>query len=109
VDVQVDFWNGEPDIDAVCRMEHAPECDFDPDVFPIASNRPSPFDSQNTFFTGAMIKDYFLYPHVGPMDDIWASYYVQAKGYESNHLVGSNPTPPPLPLVFQWVNIGIMV
>ena len=28
-----------------------------------------------------MIKDYFLYPHVGRMDDIWASYYVQAKGY----------------------------
>jgi hypothetical protein len=61
-------------------------------------NRPSPFDSQNTFFTGAMIKDYFLYPHVGRMDDIWASYYVQAKGYESNHLVGPNPTSPPLPL-----------
>ena len=109
VDVQADFWNGEPDIDAVCRMEHAPECDFDPDVFPIASNRPSPFDSQNTFFTGAMIKDYFLYPHVGRMDDIWASYYVQAKGYESNHLVGSNPTLSATTLVFQWVNIGIMV
>ena len=30
VDVQADFWNGDPDIDAVCRMEHAPECDFDP-------------------------------------------------------------------------------
>jgi hypothetical protein len=56
-----------------------------------------------------MIKDYFLYPHVGRMDDIWASYYVQAKGYESNHLVGSNPTLSATTLVFQWVNIGIMV
>lgn len=56
-----------------------------------------------------MIKDYFLYPHVGRMDDIWASYYVQAKGYESNHLVGSNPTFSATTLVFQWVNIGIMV
>ena len=25
VDVQADFWNGDPDIDAICRLEHAPE------------------------------------------------------------------------------------
>jgi hypothetical protein len=81
VDVQADFWNGEPDIDAMCRMEHAPECDFDPKAFPIASNRFSPFNSQNTFLAGGMLKDYFLYPHVGRMDDIWAAYYVQAMGY----------------------------
>ncbi len=53
VDIQADFWNGDPDIDAVCRMEHAPECDFDPAAFPIASNRLSPFNSQNTFLAGA--------------------------------------------------------
>ena len=28
------------------------------------------------------MKDYFLFPHVGRMDDIWAAYYVQAKGYQ---------------------------
>ena len=81
VDIQADFWNGDPDIDAICRMEHAPECDFDPAAFPIASNKLSPFNSQNTFFAGNVIKDYFLYPHVGRMDDIWAAYYVQAKDY----------------------------
>ena len=80
VDVQADFWNGDPDIDAVCRMEHAPECDFNPKVFPIASNKLSPFNSQNTFLRGSLLKDYFLYPHVGRMDDIWAAYYVEAKG-----------------------------
>lgn len=78
--VQADFWNGDPDIDAVCRMEHAPECDFQATCFPIASNRLSPFNSQNTFLAGDLLKDYFLYPHVGRMDDIWASYYVEAKG-----------------------------
>ncbi|MEI6566219.1 MAG: hypothetical protein WCR20_06070, partial [Verrucomicrobiota bacterium] len=26
VNVQADFWNGDPDIDALCRLEHAPEC-----------------------------------------------------------------------------------
>ena len=41
----------------------------------------SPFNSQNTFLAGNGLKDYFLYPHVGRMDDIWAAYYVQAKGY----------------------------
>ncbi len=80
VDVQADFWNGDPDIDAICRMEHAPECDFDPSYFPMASNKLSPFNSQNTFINGALLKDYFLFPHVGRMDDIWASYYVEAKG-----------------------------
>ena len=81
VDAQADFWNGDPDLDAVCRMEHAPKCDFDPRAFPIAANKLSPFNSQNTFLAGAMLKDYFLYPHVGRVDDIWAAYYVQAMGY----------------------------
>ena len=80
-DVQADFWNGDPDIDAICRMEHAPECDFDPAAFPIASNRLSPFNSQNTFLSGDVLNSYFLYPHIGRMDDIWAAYYVQAKDY----------------------------
>ena len=28
-DIQADFWNGDPDIDAICRMEHRPECKFE--------------------------------------------------------------------------------
>ncbi len=79
-DVQADFWDGDPDIDAVCRMEHAPECKFKKTFFPLASNKPSPFNSQNTFISGRLLKDYFLFPHVGRMDDIWAAYYVQGRG-----------------------------
>ncbi len=79
-DVQADFWDGDPDIDAVCRMIHKPECKFDPSLFPIAANKVSPFNSQNTFLRGSLLPDYFLFPHVGRMDDIWAAYYVQAKG-----------------------------
>src|SRR3989338_4246385 len=63
-------------------MEHAPDCRFDPAVFPFASNRLSPFDSQNTFLTREVLKDYFLFPFFGRMDDIWASYYVGAKAYK---------------------------
>ena len=80
VDVQANFWDGDPDIDAICRMEHAPVCKFDPACFPIAANKMAPFNSQNTFLSGALLKDYFLWPQIGRMDDIWAAYYVQALG-----------------------------
>ena len=80
-DIQADFWDGDPDIDAICRMEHRPQCKFDPGLFPIASNKMSPFNSQNTFLHAGVLPDYFLFPHVGRMDDIWAAYYVQAKGF----------------------------
>jgi len=83
VDIQADFWNGDPDIDAICRMEHAPECKFDDSYFPMAANRLAPFNSQNTFISRTCLKDYFLFPHIGRMDDIWAAYYVQAKGYRA--------------------------
>ena len=81
IKIQADFWNGDPDIDAICRMEHAPECQFDETCFPFASNRISPFDSQNTFIKGSLLKDYFLFPDIGRQHDIWASYYLGAKGY----------------------------
>jgi hypothetical protein len=80
VDVQADFWNGDPDVDAMCRMEHAPECNFDPSYFPLAANKMAPFNSQNTFLAASLLRDYFLFPHIGRMDDIWAAYYVQSKG-----------------------------
>ena len=79
-EVQADFWNGDPDIDAICRMEHAPECEFDRACFPLAGNRMAPFNSQNTFLSREVLRDYFLFPFCGRMDDIWAAYYVQAKG-----------------------------
>jgi hypothetical protein len=81
VDVQADFWNGDPDIDAICRMEHRPECSFDASVFPVSANKIGPFNSQNTFITGKCLPEYFLFPYVGRMDDIWASFYLQAKGF----------------------------
>ncbi len=79
-DVQADFWNGDPDVDAVCRMEHRPQCSFDDACFPFATGTLSPFNSQNTFISAKWLKDYFLFPHIGRMDDIWAAYYIEAKG-----------------------------
>jgi hypothetical protein len=47
----------------------------------MCANKMGPFNSQNTFLSAKCLKDYFLFPHVGRMDDIWGSYYLQAKGY----------------------------
>ena len=81
-DIQADFWNGDPDIDAICRMEHHPNCKFKDKYFPLASNKISPFNSQNTFISKKVLPHYFLFPHIGRMDDIWASYYVLSKGFK---------------------------
>jgi len=80
--IQAIFWDGEPDVDAVCRMIYNPYYKFDPSQFPISSTKPSPFNSQNTIISRSVVKDYFLFPHIGRMDDIWAAYYVQSKGHK---------------------------
>ena len=81
VHVQADLWNGDPDIDAICRMEHAPDCRFTGGALPCTANRPAPFNSQNTFLHRDVLKDYFLFPGVGRMDDVWAAYHAQARGW----------------------------
>jgi hypothetical protein len=81
-DVQANFWNGDPDVDAICRIEHRPMCHFDDSLFPFFSNVISPFNSQNTFFTRKSIRDFYVFPFVGRMDDIWGSYYCQSQGHK---------------------------
>ena len=76
-DVQADFWNGDPDIDAICRMMLKPDCKFSSKNFPMFSKKLSPFNSQNTFISGKVLSNYFLFPDQGRMHDIWASYYLQ--------------------------------
>ena len=69
-------------------MIHNPYCQFNDNEFPISSDKMSPFNSQNTVLSRDIIKDYFLFPHIGRMDDIWAAYYVQSKG---NKVIFSKP------------------
>lgn len=80
-DVDAGFWNGDPDIDAICRMEHAPSTRFWAGSFPIASDAIAPFNSQNTILSARMFPDYFLFPGIGRMDDIWGSFWLQSKGH----------------------------
>jgi hypothetical protein len=80
-DIQASFWNGDPDIDAICRMEHSPNCEFLPSSFPFFSGGLSPFNSQNTIISREALKQYFMFPNIGRMDDIWAAYYLESLGY----------------------------
>lgn len=74
--VQADFWDGDPDIDAICRLSKKPIVKFD-NFDPFCSNQLAPFNSQNTFLDRSVIPYYTVLPHVGRMDDIWGSYILQ--------------------------------
>ena len=99
-DIQANFWNGDPDIDAVCRMIFKPECNFKKNIFPFFSRKISLFNSQNTLISRKVIKDYFLFPHIGRMDDIWASFYVTSKKYR---VIYNEPT------VYQQRNVHNLI
>jgi hypothetical protein len=74
--IQADLWDGDPDIDAMCRLIKSPIVKFDISK-PYTGTKISPFNSQNTFLSRKCLKHYFVYPYIGRMDDIWASYDLQ--------------------------------
>ena len=71
--VQADFWNGDPDIDAICRISQHPNVKFK-NFNPFTTVNITPFNSQNTFISSDILKYYFMFPFVGRMDDIWGAY-----------------------------------
>ena len=74
--IQADFWDGDPDIDALCRLSKKPIVKFN-EFKPFGSNQIAPFNSQNTFLAREVIPYYAVLPHAGRMDDIWGGYIVQ--------------------------------
>jgi hypothetical protein len=74
--IQADLWDGDPDIDAMCRLSFKPIVKFDTTA-PFAAAGISPFNSQNTFIHRNALKYYAVWPYVGRMDDIWGGYYTQ--------------------------------
>ena len=76
--VQADLWDGDPDVDAICRLSKKTCVKYDV-TSPYASNQTGPFNSQNTFLAREAIPYYMVLPHVGRMDDIWGSYILQKK------------------------------
>ena len=79
-DIQANLWIGNPDIDAINRMNLTNENFSFKLKRPYTSNKIMPFNSQNTILKRDVIKHYFLFPHIGRMDDIWAAFYVQSIG-----------------------------
>lgn len=76
VGVNAGLWLGDPDVDAVTRLaapidatryKRGRNIVLAPGVF-------CPFNSQNTAVAGPSLPAYFMSPHVGRYDDIWASY-----------------------------------
>lgn len=82
-DIKADLWNGDPDIDAICRISFRPNCKFSSRTKSFSSNALAPFNSQNTFISKNVLPHYFMFPHIGRMDDIWAAYYVQSLGFKA--------------------------
>ena len=80
-EIQANFWNGDPDIDAFCRLEHKPCCFFDDKHFPFSTSALYTFNQQNTIFSRKILENYLALPFVGRMDDIWPAYYISAMGY----------------------------
>ena len=74
--IQADLWDGDPDIDAMCRLTFKPIVKFDI-TKPYASSQFSPFNSQNTFIHRDALKHYAVWSFIGRMDDIWGGYYTQ--------------------------------
>lgn len=76
--IQADLWDGDPDIDAICRLANRPCVKFN-DIEPFTSNKLSPFNSQNTFLDRDVLPHYMVLPYVGRMDDIWGGYLLEKK------------------------------
>lgn len=76
--VNAGLWLGDPDIDAVTRMAFAPEVEkMRKQYGPLPVGSWAPFNSQNTAIHRDAIPAYFLSPHIGRYDDIWASYIIK--------------------------------
>lgn len=80
--VQAEFWDGDPDIDAICRLTKKPIVKFE-NFEPFTTKQYAPFNSQNTFLHRSVLKNYSVFPFIGRMDDIWASYVLQMHHPES--------------------------
>ena len=74
--VQAEFWDGDPDIDAICRLTKKPTVKFE-NFETFTTDQLTPFNSQNTFLHRSVLKKYSCLPFIGRMDDIWGSYILQ--------------------------------
>jgi hypothetical protein len=86
---------GDPDIDAVTRMEHRPDIGqvhlFGQTGVVVDPHTWTVFNSQNTALIRELIPSWFMMPNVGRHDDIYASLIVQRVARERNLYVHFGP------------------
>ena len=76
--VQADFWDGEPDVDAICKLTKDYHVKFDK-FEPFTSSKIIPFNSQNTFIHRDFLPHYMMLLDTERMADIWGAYIAQIK------------------------------
>jgi len=64
-EVQAEFWNGDLDVDAICRMTMGTYYKFSTKMDPFGTTCLTPFNSQNTLISRRMLPFYMMLPHVG--------------------------------------------
>lgn len=79
--VNAGLWRGDPDVDAITRLEKPLNSTGMGDIdrcrnFCLAPGTWSPFNCQNTALARRVIPAYFMSPYIGRHDDIFASYVV---------------------------------
>lgn len=86
---------GDPDVDAVTRMEHAPDIGgvhlLGQTGVVVDLNTWTVFNSQNTAVIRDLVPAWFLMPNVGRHDDIYASLIVQRVARERGYHVHFGP------------------
>ncbi len=90
--VNAGLWIDDPDIDAITRMNFPIQVvglqpEHQARNIALMPGTWAPFNSQNTSLSREVIPAYFLSPHVGRYDDIWASYIVRVIADHLKHLV----------------------
>lgn len=88
--IQADLWDGEPDVDAICRLtNNHPFIKITGD-FPYTSKGITVFNSQNTFIHRDLLP-YYCVVLADRMDDIWGGILLQ-KQFPTEHVVFQKPS-----------------
>ena len=89
--VNAGLWAGDPDTDAITRLERPLHVDglkpfASPKIF-LAPGTWSPFNCQNTALAREIIPAYFLNPMIGRHDDIFAGYIINRLAEHFGHVI----------------------
>lgn len=91
VAVNAGLWLEAPDIDALTWLDLPIEAIAYKEAYPngvaLAAGTWCPFNSQNTALAREVLPAYFLSPHVGRYDDVWASYIIERIADRLGHAV----------------------